>query len=123
MSGHQRWRRWTALGIGGLGAAFWLWFGIASAAGEQLGVGNWLAHLIVPGGLLVAVLLIARRWEAVGGALLALVGAVLLAGYPLLMCGRFPPATVITVAAALGLPPLLSGGLLLIDWRIRRRAA
>jgi hypothetical protein len=111
--------RWTALAIGGLCAAFWLWFGIASAIGEHEGLVNGLLHLLVPGGVLTGILALAWWRPASGGALLALAGVVVLVGYPILVQGRFPLSTVLTVMGLMGLPPLVAGTLFLLEDRRR----
>lgn len=112
-----RWMRATALTLLALGTAFWLWFGIASAWGEQLGIGNWIAHLLVPGGILLATLLVAWRWPVAGGVLLLLEGVFIAVGYPILVAGRFPWTTVLFVLATMAGPPLVAGALLLLDAR------
>lgn len=108
-----RWVRPAAWTIILVFTAFWLWFGIASAAGEDLGAGNWLAHLIAPGGLLVALAAIAWRWPRVGAALLILGGLFIAVAYPLTTGSRFPVSTVIFVVATLAIPPIVAGVLLL----------
>jgi hypothetical protein len=102
-------------------AAFWLWFGVASALGERLGAGNWIAHLLLPGGLLVGILAFARRWPAPGGLLLVLAGMLVCVGYPLSVGARFPLATSLFVIALLGLPPLVAGFLFTASERLDRR--
>lgn len=110
----SRWVRPAAWTIILLVTAFWLWFGIASAVGERLGAGNWLAHLLVPGGLLVATAVVAGRWPAAGAALLIAEGLVVAVGYPLTFGQRFPVSTVIFVLLTMAVPPVVAGALLLI---------
>ena len=115
-----RWLRRLGLGIGCLASAFWIWFGVASAAGERLGSFNWILHLLLPGGVLAASLLIALRWEGLGGALLALEGLAVAVAYPWMTWSRFPLTTIAFVLLTLALPPLLAGILFLADaprWR------
>ena len=116
-----RWFRPLALTILSLTVAFWLWFGIASASGEAMGPINWIAHLIVPGGILLLSTLVALRWKAAGGVILLVEGFVVGLGYPALALGRFPPVTVAMVLLTLSLPPLIAGALLLTDWLETRR--
>lgn len=100
---------------------FWLWFGIASALGEKLGAGNWIAHLLVPGGLLLGFLAVAWRWSNPGGMLLVLAGVFVCVGYPLTVGQRFPVSTSVFVVALMGLPPLLGGALFIGAERLARR--
>jgi hypothetical protein len=115
--------RATALTLLALGTAFWLWFGAASAWGEGLGIGNWVAHLLVPGGVLLATLLVAWRWPVAGGGLLLLEGTFIAVGYPILVAGRFPWTTVLFVPLTMAAPPLAAGALLLFDERRGRAGA
>lgn len=100
--------------------AFWLWFGIASAWGERLGIGNWVAHLLVPGGILLGSLVLAWRWPAAGGVVLALAGLLVCVGYPLTAGQRFPVETSIFVVALMGVPPLVAGLLFIASERADR---
>lgn len=100
--------------------AFWLWFGIASAMGERLGAGNWIAHLLLPGGLLLGILALARRWPASGGIVLVLAGMLVSVGYPLTVGQRFPVETSLFVVALMGLPPLVAGLLFIASDRVAR---
>ncbi len=100
--------------------AFWLWFGIASSMGERLGIANWIAHLLLPGGLLLGILALARRWPASGGVILALAGLLVCVGYPLTVGQRFPIETSVFVVLLMGVPPLLAGVLFVVSERARR---
>jgi hypothetical protein len=100
--------------------AFWLWFGVASAASERLGPVNWALHLLVPGGLLLASLLVALRWKLAGGTLLLVEGLSVVVAYPLLVGGRFPVTTIALVLLTMGLPPVASGTLFLLAGRLSR---
>jgi len=106
-------RRTVAFFLGGLVTAFWLWFGIASGIGERLGAGNLIGHVVVPGGIFLITLLVAWRWERVGGALFLIEGLVVAIGYPLMARGRFPVTTVVMVVLTMSLPPLVAGALLI----------
>jgi hypothetical protein len=102
---------------------FWLWFGIASAAGEKLGPMNWVAHLAVPGGVLLLSAVLAWRWGRAGGALLVLEGLIVAVGYPIMVAGRFPLSTVALVLLTMALPPLASGVLFILNERPRSEPA
>ncbi len=114
-----RWTRPLAWTLIVLVTGFWLWFGIASAAAERLGAGNWIGHILVPGGLFVATALIAWRWPLAGAALLIAEGLVVAVGYPLTFGRRFPLFTTAMVLLTMAAPPIVAGALLLLD----RRAA
>jgi glutathione S-transferase len=91
-----------------LWAGWWIFFAMASWAGE----GGHLNQLVIPAAVSLALAGsagIAWKWEFVGGALLALEGLVLIAGYPLIVNERFSLATVLFVIGTLGLPPLTAG--------------
>jgi hypothetical protein len=98
--------------------AFWLWFGIASAAAERLGSMNWIGHLVVPGGVFVVTALVAWRWPVAGALLLVAEGLFVAIAYPLTFGRRFPIFTTIMVWLTMALPPALAGVLLLLD-RVR----
>ena len=112
-----RWARPAAWTIILLVTGFWLWFGIASAASEGLGAGNWLAHIVGPGAILLATAAIAWRSPSAGGALLMLEGVVVAIGYPMMVNRRFPLTTTLFVLVTLAVPPIVAGGLLLIGRR------
>jgi len=85
------------------------------------GMGVWqtalaLAIHLIPTAILVAVLLIAWRWERVGAALFALAGAL----YAIRMLPQHLSAT-----ATIALPLLVIAGLFLANWvkRVEIRAA
>lgn len=98
--------------------AFWLWFGVASAAAERLGSMNWIGHLVVPGGVFVVTALVAWRWPVAGALLLVAEGLFVAIAYPLTFGRRFPIFTTIMVWLTMALPPALAGVLLLLD-RVR----
>ena len=70
-----------------------------------------LMHLI-PTGIILAALVIAWRWEWIGG--LVFIGLGML--YLVLAGGRFPWSTCVLMSA----PPFLAGGLFLVSWLCRR---
>lgn len=112
--------RMSALVLVALFTAFWLWFGIASAFSEDLGTMNWILHALMPGGILLATLVVALQWEAIGGALLLVEGLIVAVGYPLTFGRRFPITTSVMMLLTLALPLLAAGIMLLVD---ARRAA
>jgi hypothetical protein len=75
---------------------------------------GFLMHL-VPTAIALAVLLIAWRWEAVGGCLYLLIGVI----YIVMAWGRFPLLTYMLVVG----PIWLVGGLFLCHHFVRRPAA
>lgn len=111
------WARPAAWTIIVLATGFWLWFGIASAVSEGLGPGNWVAHIVGPGGILLATAAIAWRWPSAGGALLMLEGLAVAVGYPMLANSRFPASTVVFVLLTMAAPPAVAGALLLLARR------
>jgi hypothetical protein len=112
-----RWARPAAWTIILLVTGFWLWFGIASAASEDLGAGNWVAHVVGPGAILLATAAIAWRWPVAGAALLVLEGLVVAVGYPLMVNDRFPLTTIVFVLLTMAAPPIVAGVLLLVGRR------
>jgi hypothetical protein len=117
-----RWAQPAAWTIILLVTGFWRWFGIASAASEGLGAGNWVAHILGPGGTLLATAAIAWRWPSAGGVLLILEGLVVAIGYPMMVSGRFPVTTIVFVLLTMAVPPMVAGGLLLFARRPVSRA-
>lgn len=115
-----QWARPAAWTIILLVTGFWLWFGIASAAGEGLGAGNWLAHIVGPGGILLATAAIAWRRPVAGATLLILEGLVVAVGYPLTANQRFPITTIVFVLLTMAVPPIAAGGLMLLGRQARR---
>lgn len=98
-------------------AAFWIWFGIASGAYEELDILGVFLHTLMPGGILLLTVLIAWRWEAVGGGLLALEGLVGLAFiFWAFSAPPWHPTTLFFMIGTLAGPPLLAGALFLADW-------
>ena len=102
---------------------FWLWFGVGSAVVERGGAANWVLHLLLPAGIFVLSTLLAWRWEAVGGALLAVEGLAA-TGFVLwaLVVGRISASGSVLMSLTLGLPPLAAGILFLYHRRLARRA-
>ena len=109
-----RWMRLVAWTLIVLVTAFWLWFGIASAAAERLGGMNWIGHLVVPGGVFVVTALVAWRWPIAGATLLVAEGLFVAIAYPITFGRRFPIFTTIMVWLTMAAPPLVAGALLLL---------
>ena len=116
------WQRPAARVLMIIATVFWLWFGIGSAYVENAGPFNWLMHVLVPGGIFILSMLVAWRWEAIGGALLVLEGLAAL-GFIVraFVRGSFTASTLLLMCLTLGLPPLAAGILFLICWRRSRR--
>ena len=100
---------------------FWVWFGAASAAGERLGWGNVIAHLLMPGGLFAAIAAIAWRWRTVGAILMIAAGATIIVGYPILAARILPLSTIVVALSTLAAPPIAAGVLLLEARNLTRR--
>ena len=118
-----RWMRPAAWTLIVLVTAFWLWFGIASAAAERLGALNSIGHIVVPGGVLVVTALVAWRWPIVGASLLIAEGLFVAIAYPLTFGRRFPLFTTVMVWLTMALPSMIAGVLLLVDRRGQVRNA
>ena len=101
-----------------LWAAFWTWFGLASGIAEGLSPAGVLVHNAVPGLFFVLLLLVAWRWEPVGGILLVLAGLFIAVAYPLAF--RKPLGITIPTLLTMALPPLLGGILFLEHWWLNK---
>jgi len=102
-----------------LWAAFWTWFGLASGIAEGLSPAGVLVHTAVPGLFFVLLLLVAWRWEPLGGILLVLAGLLIAVAYPLVFRGKPLPMT-ISVLLTMALPALLAGILFLAHWWLNK---
>ena len=102
-------------------AVFWLWFGIASAIGEDLGPANAVLHVLVPGGTFAIIGVLARRWRTPAAVALIAIGGFVAIVYPLVYLEFFAASTVALVVATMAVPPLVAGSLLLLS-RNRTRA-
>ncbi len=92
---------------------FWLWFGVASAVSERLGWGNFVAHLVVPGGVFAVIAALAWRWRVAGAMLMIVAGGTIFAGYPIVFGEFFPTSTIVFVLLTMAAPPVAAGVLLL----------
>jgi hypothetical protein len=95
-------------------AGFWTWFGLASGISEKHSPLGVLVQALVPGGLFLASVAVAYRWEKPGAYLLLLEGLLIAIVYPMLSGGRWLPFVLPTMA----LPPLVAGILLLSRGRM-----
>jgi hypothetical protein len=112
------WRRTTARFLMIIAMVFWLWFGIGSSCAGGTGPLARLIYMPVPGGIFILSMLVAWRWEGIGGALLALEGIVALGFITgAFLWGSFTASTLVLMCLTLGLPPLVAGILFLICWR------
>jgi hypothetical protein len=100
---------------------FWLWFGVASGISEHLGAGNFVAHLVVPGGVLAGIAAVAWRWRLAGAILMIAAGGAVFVGYPILFGEFFPTSTIVFVLLSMAAPPVAAGVLLLEARRLPRR--
>ncbi len=101
--------------------AFWLWFGLASAVSERLGSANFVAHILVPGGVLALIAAIAWRWRVAGAILMIAAGGTIFVGYPMVFGEFFPTSTIVVVLLSLAAPPVAAGVLLLEARHLARR--
>jgi protein-S-isoprenylcysteine O-methyltransferase Ste14 len=114
----RKWHRPAAASLVAVATVFWLWFGIGSAVVEGSGLRNWLAHILVPGCVLMVSGLIAWRWQGVGGALLLLEGLVALGAIvSAFLAAGFIASGLVLMWLTLGFPPLTAGVLLLAAGR------
>lgn len=120
--GGRRWMRYLALAVALLWAGFWIFFGLASGLGEGLDPVGVVIHTAVPGLAFLVPAAVAWRWSAAGGALMVVLGVVILIGYPMDVGGRFPIQTIVFVLLTMALPPLVAGTLFLLDWRAWRKS-
>jgi hypothetical protein len=115
------WMRLSARAVLLIWATWWMYFGLASGLGEALTPMALCFHIAVPGLICLLSTAIAWRWDAIGGIILVLEGAAVIAGYPLMTFSHLPLSTILWVLATLGLPPWVAGMLLLIrEWRVGR---
>jgi hypothetical protein len=97
---------------GASNALFWIVFGVVTALWEQGGTGELLLHILAPGLLYVALVLLALWKPRQGGWLLILTGIAVTFGYPALY-GHVPVSLTVLVFIVMALPPLVAGGLFL----------
>jgi hypothetical protein len=114
-----KWPLYTARSVSLLWGGWWTFFGIASGIGEGLPVVGVFVHAAVPGLIFLFTALIAWAWELVGGFLLIAESLAVFIGYPFLFRG-FSVGVMLLAMALLGLPPLISGILFLISWRLKK---
>ena len=116
------WERKVAVVLMVVAIVFWLWFGIGSAYVEQLGLMNWIMHIVIPGGVFILSTALAWRLEAPGGTLLLVEGLVALAFVTrAYLSGSFDRSGWLLMCLTLGLPPLAAGLLFLLHWRAGAR--
>jgi hypothetical protein len=112
------WRRTTARFLMVVSVVFWLWFGIGSTYVGGPGPLARLMHMPLPGGLIVLSILVAWRWEVIGGVLLVLEGLLALGSIVRgLVQGTLTTSSLTLMCLTLALPPLAAGILFLACWR------
>ena len=118
-----RWMKFLARVISGLWAGFWIFFAVASSADDfNTRGGASLGGLLIPLAFTAVLLLLAFtawKWEKIGRIALPVAGLAILIAYPIAV-KNFPVSTRVLVMAALGLPPLSTGVLLIAADRIDR---
>jgi hypothetical protein len=103
---------------------FWLWFGIGSAYVEQLGLLNWVMHIVVPGGAFILSTALAWRLSLAGGTVLLVEGLIALAFVTrAYLSGNFDRSGWLLMCLTLGLPPLAAGLLFLLERRAGAHAS
>jgi hypothetical protein len=105
--------RILGLAVAVVWGGFWTWFGLVSGITEKMTALGVLLHALVPGGLFLASVAVAWRWERPGAYLLLLEALLIAVVYPMLSGGRWLPFVLPTMA----LPPLVAGILLLSQGR------
>jgi hypothetical protein len=116
--GQQAWERRVAAALMVAAIVFWLWFGIGSAYVEQLGLPNWVIHIVIPGGVFVLSTALAWRLEALGGTVLVVEGLIALTFVTrAYLSGNFDLSGWLLMCLTLGLPPLAAGVLFLVHSR------
>jgi hypothetical protein len=113
---HPDWHKWPLYFgwfVALAWAAFWIWFGAASAFFENEGVVAGLVHVAVPGLFFGVILFLCWRLPRFGGVILVMASLVILVGYRLMVPG-WPLARYLGVVTLLGGPPLVAGVLLLV---------
>ena len=113
----MRLMRYVARFVGVVWAGWWTLFGVMCGIGEGMGSIGTLMHAAVPGLVFAASLVVAWKWELVGGIILAAEGGIVAVGYPVMVRGRFPASTVITMLLTMAAPPLAAGILFVICGR------
>lgn len=118
-----RWMNFLARVITGLWAGFWIFYAVSISANDFNSRGGAsLGGLLFPLLLTAVILLItftAWKWVRIGRVALPLSGLAVLVIYPVI-ADNFSVATKRFVIAALGLPPLSAGILLITSWRLDR---
>ena len=118
--------RWAPTAIAAAWAAWWSFFLIASATSEShegLGAGLWVFNVALPLLVMWFAVVASACWRKAATALLLVIGAFVLIGYPFAGTPQFPVSTIIFVMATLGLPPFVAGLLLWRQRPTKRRVA
>jgi len=119
-----RWINFSARIISGLWAGFWIFFAVASSAADFNSRGSAsFGGLLIPLSFTIILLLLAFtawKWVKVGRIVLPLAGVAVFIAYPII-AKNFTASTKAFVMAALGLPPM-AVGVLLITARLLERA-
>ena len=117
----ERWERFTARTVLILWAAFWIWFGVASALSEGLPPSGLFAHTALPGLLFAAIAVLAWRSERAAGILLLVIAGMIMLAYDSLM-SQNGVLFVLEVGSILAGPPALAGLLFLMAYHHDQRS-
>lgn len=116
-----RWMNFLARVITGLWAGFWIFFAVAISADDFNSRGGAsLGGLLFPllfSAIILLLAFTAWKWVRIGRIALPLAGLAFFVMYPAIG-DYFAVATKEFVIAALGLPPLSAGILLITSWRL-----
>lgn len=114
---YRKWVKRVARILAVVWAGWWVLFGLFSGISEGLSPVETLINTAVPGLIFLAIVLIAWKWQDLGGVLLLLAGMFVLVLYPILTYARLSPGSVLAVLATMALPPIVAGVLCLACWR------
>lgn len=114
--------RLTGLLLGLIWASTWIFFGVAANIGDGISVVGALVHAALPGFIFLAIVMIAWRWEFIGGLALILEGLFMAIAYPVVAASRYPMTKIFWELLAMSLPAFASGVLFVLS-SYRRRAS
>jgi hypothetical protein len=93
--------------------AWWTVFGLASGIGEGLNALGVFMHTVAPGGICLAIAVLAAMRIRIGAWLVVGAGAVFAIGYPIMARPQFGWDIILIMECTLAAPPIIAGALLL----------